>query len=336
MVASAAAAAPKLEVSQPSWDFGTLWHGESAAIKLKLKNAGDADLELQDLMSSCGCTAASKAQPIVKPGETAEIDINFNSAGKFGKVATTITIVSSDPVNPRYVFNVTGEVKKCVTIDPLGGLVYRGVKLMTGKTATAKLQNRMDTPMKPKIESVSPPEIAAELKEIEAGQRYEVVGTIKQDLSKNTRGQIVVSTGHEREPTITVPIVATMVPRVDVQPPAIFVSKNLAKESRRRVQVYSFVDKAVAVTKVECPGGKVTAAEITNPGPPTGGMAKIEAAPKSEVTVLLALPAGPDIPAEGITVLLHTDDPETPVLEVYVTSDNDLYRQRMQMAGRKG
>jgi len=40
------ARAPKLALSQESWDFGAMWHGENPQLTLVLKNEGNADLNL--------------------------------------------------------------------------------------------------------------------------------------------------------------------------------------------------------------------------------------------------------------------------------------------------
>ena len=55
---AACSKAPRLEIPFPSHDFGTLYPGDGAEHDFEFANAGDADLLIQAITASCGCTAA--------------------------------------------------------------------------------------------------------------------------------------------------------------------------------------------------------------------------------------------------------------------------------------
>jgi hypothetical protein len=73
-------------------DFGTIKAGEKVEHTYKFTNAGTADLIISDAKASCGCTVPSYTKDPVKPGQSGEIKVAFNSAGKSGNTQKTVTL----------------------------------------------------------------------------------------------------------------------------------------------------------------------------------------------------------------------------------------------------
>ncbi|MES2485286.1 MAG: DUF1573 domain-containing protein [Bacteroidota bacterium] len=73
-------------------DFGTIKQGDKVEHTYKFTNAGTADLVLSDAKASCGCTVPDWTKTPVKPGESGEVHVVFNSAGKSGDVQKTVTL----------------------------------------------------------------------------------------------------------------------------------------------------------------------------------------------------------------------------------------------------
>ncbi len=102
--------APKIVFENPVFNFGTLKQGQSATNVFKFSNQGKSDLIIRKTESSCGCAVASPSKQVIKPGESAEISVTFNSAGKTNRQNKTITIINNDPENSQYTLKVTGDV----------------------------------------------------------------------------------------------------------------------------------------------------------------------------------------------------------------------------------
>jgi hypothetical protein len=103
------AKAPKAVIESNVFDFGNANEGDVIKKDFKLKNDGKTDLLIRNVKASCGCTAV-KNENIVKPGETIELKVEFNSKGKRGRQNKSITVITNDPVNPTLVLRIMGNV----------------------------------------------------------------------------------------------------------------------------------------------------------------------------------------------------------------------------------
>ena len=87
--------APIIEWDKTEHDFGTIEQGEKVETMFTFKNTGKGDLVVTKAQGSCGCTVPDWPKEAVKPGETAEIKVVFNSRGKKNKTTNTITLTTN-------------------------------------------------------------------------------------------------------------------------------------------------------------------------------------------------------------------------------------------------
>lgn len=106
------AAGPNIEVTENQYDFGVVKEGELLVHVFKFKNTGNADLDVMDVKTSCGCTAAILSANLLKPGEEGSLKIEFDTANRFGRVSRTITISSNDQKNSPKVLTIYAEIVK--------------------------------------------------------------------------------------------------------------------------------------------------------------------------------------------------------------------------------
>ncbi len=104
--------APVGRLSAPSWDFGTAEQGSIVRYQLKVFNDGKDTLAIRKIKSSCGCTTGEPDRRQVAPGEAATILISFNTYGREGYHAKSVTVFINDPENPRLEFTIGGNIKK--------------------------------------------------------------------------------------------------------------------------------------------------------------------------------------------------------------------------------
>ena len=62
-----------------SFVFDTINQGDKVEHTFRLKNVGDKNLIIARAFGSCGCTVPQYPKDPVKPGETASIQVTFNS-----------------------------------------------------------------------------------------------------------------------------------------------------------------------------------------------------------------------------------------------------------------
>lgn len=83
---------PVIKFESTDHDFGVIAEGVKAEHIYKFTNEGKADLVISNVKPSCGCTVPDYTKTPVKPGESGEIKVTFDSAGKAGKQQKTVTV----------------------------------------------------------------------------------------------------------------------------------------------------------------------------------------------------------------------------------------------------
>lgn len=86
---------PKFKFEKTKYDFGKLIQGEKVSYTFKFENIGDANLIIEDIRTSCGCTVPEYTEKPIAPNKNGDIKITFNTTGKLGKQHKTITILSN-------------------------------------------------------------------------------------------------------------------------------------------------------------------------------------------------------------------------------------------------
>lgn len=107
---------PVIEIeNNGEFDFGTIKEGDKVEHIFKFKNVGKkADLVVIHAQASCGCTVPEWTKEPIKPGESGEIKIVFNSTGKPGEQRKTVALTTnteqgSEEIN--FKANVTSKAK---------------------------------------------------------------------------------------------------------------------------------------------------------------------------------------------------------------------------------
>jgi len=104
-----------IDFGESTYDFGEVMEGEKVNHKYTFTNTGSEPLIISNAKGSCGCTVPNWPRTPIAPGETADIDVTFDSKGK-GKVGgnlqskrVTIT-ANTDPANTY--LTIKGKVNK--------------------------------------------------------------------------------------------------------------------------------------------------------------------------------------------------------------------------------
>ena len=102
---------PKFEFVTTEHDFGKLIEGVKVSFKFKFKNVGGADLVINQVKASCGCTATNFSKDPIPPGGSGVIELTFDSKHQIGKNFKTATIVANTQPNIIQL-NIRAEVVK--------------------------------------------------------------------------------------------------------------------------------------------------------------------------------------------------------------------------------
>ena len=102
---------PDIYVEEWVWDFGTIEQRQTIKHKFIVQNKGEADLIINDVRSTCACTAVLATPDRIKPGEKAEIEVAFYSDYRVGRVTKHVYVDSNDRDQPWIKLTVTGVVR---------------------------------------------------------------------------------------------------------------------------------------------------------------------------------------------------------------------------------
>lgn len=83
---------PVLSFETLEYDFGRVIKGEKLSYAFKFTNTGKSNLIISSARSSCGCTTSTPPQAPIRPGESGEISVTFDSKSQKGEVNKMVVV----------------------------------------------------------------------------------------------------------------------------------------------------------------------------------------------------------------------------------------------------
>lgn len=103
---------PVIYFPETQHDFGKLKEGKVAEYTFNIVNKGNSVLEIKDVRTSCGCTAALLSSKRIEPGREGTLKVELDTKNRSGKMSRTITITSNDQKEPKKVLTILAEIDK--------------------------------------------------------------------------------------------------------------------------------------------------------------------------------------------------------------------------------
>lgn len=102
----------KIFFNETQHDFGKVKEGGKVEYTFTFENKGTESLQIKDVKTSCGCTAAVVSESTIKPGQTGSIKIEFDTKNRSGRNSKTITVVSNDVKEPNKLLTIYADIQK--------------------------------------------------------------------------------------------------------------------------------------------------------------------------------------------------------------------------------
>lgn len=321
----AMAAQPVITLSQPSWNFGEVWHPQTQTLRLIISNKGDADLEIRDVRTTCGCTVANPEARVVTPGGQTILNVQYDTANKQGRVTSKVIIKSNDPLNPEVDLPIEGVVKRAIEREPLGGLVIRTNAMDAGQDGKVRLTNQLTQPMRLDLRGNNLEQwLDVRVEEVTPGLVYDVYGRTKRKILPGVlRGELTFMTGLQDEPSFTVSVRIQVIPEVEASPVAFLFQPGDGAPPVRTVRIASYRDDPqFEVISAECDDPRISV-QLGSTGPAVAWMKTIKPVVQRFAQARIQVPGEVKLPPQGIKVKFLTNDREYPVVEVLLTPDRE-------------
>ncbi|MCG1035427.1 DUF1573 domain-containing protein [Polaribacter sargassicola] len=98
-----------ISLDKKVYDFGTVNEGDIVETVFKVTNTGKTDLVITNATGSCGCTVPVWPKAPIKPGETGDVSVRFNTNGKPNRQQKTVTLTTNTE-SGREVLTLKGSV----------------------------------------------------------------------------------------------------------------------------------------------------------------------------------------------------------------------------------
>jgi hypothetical protein len=315
--ATSAAAAPTIQVEPSAIDLGVIQAGNVFERFVEVTNAGDGTLVIEDVQTSCGCTAASVDGVVeLGPGVTQKVRVTFDSKDMDGTIKKNVTIKTNDPEMPAFIVELHADVHQSVRWLPKYLAVSRIGKSVYDETVELQSDTNLD------LKVTSARILGGTLKDNES-RIFDLVADPRQEVGERYVHRFHVKLHDDAKPqkiSETLEVVTNQPAPNDV------LKFPIRGEISGRIRVVpSFAvlrmvesgqetDRDLTLTATEGTF-KVLSAEVE------GSPVKVEVHPDDtgKQTVIRLLYTGEEPGTQGVrTLLVKTDDPDQPMIEVPV------------------
>lgn len=251
---------PHISFEVAKVDFGIMDQESEATKEILFENTGNQVLEIKDVKSSCGCTAALPSDRIIDPGEKGILTVTFKSGKSMGDVEKVVTIITNDSVKPETRLPVKAHVKTDITMEPRT-LDFGDVKLGQEAFAEAKLVAENGQPFKITYVEADTASFTYTLSPIDEGGKPGYlfkVGLKNPRKPQSFYKPINLRTDNPRCQLFHLPVVANVLGNVKIEPRSVML-QGVAGSGRltKTVSVTALGDATVRVLGAECTKGLV-------------------------------------------------------------------------------
>ena len=118
-LAFSADASPKIELTTIELDYGKVPQYSQITKLVLVKNVGDQELVIGEIVSSCGgCIVGEISTKKIAPGATADLLVIIYSQGMKGKIKKRARILSNDPTAPQTIITAKAEAFELFKTKP--------------------------------------------------------------------------------------------------------------------------------------------------------------------------------------------------------------------------
>ena len=101
---------PRIAVEPSAHDFGDALQQKTLTKEFSIRNFGSADLVIENVQTSCGCTVADLETKVVKPGGSTPLRVSLQTRSNSGRIVKSVLVKSNDPTKGVYELKIQANV----------------------------------------------------------------------------------------------------------------------------------------------------------------------------------------------------------------------------------
>ncbi len=109
---------PEILVTPSQYNFSYVLQGSSVLHYFTIFNKGNDTLKIKDVRPSCKCTTVYMPTAFISPGDSAKLEVAFDSRGYWGMQEKSVYILSNDPNNSVVEIKYAAYVVKKLPTSP--------------------------------------------------------------------------------------------------------------------------------------------------------------------------------------------------------------------------
>jgi uncharacterized protein YgiM (DUF1202 family) len=216
----AAAQAPKLVVTETTFDAGAVPKGEVIEHDFVVKNSGDADLLILSVKPACGCTTPG-FDKIVPAGGEGKITLKVDTARFKGQISKSASVTTNDASQPNLRLVVNANVTTFIDVLPRDVVTfrqYRGEEKKQELTVRSNEEGAFEI----KDVQVNGDSIKHELTKKGDNEYTVAVWLDKAAAIGNVSGSLKLLTSSAKEPNVTLTVRGSVLGQISVNPSTLY------------------------------------------------------------------------------------------------------------------
>lgn len=204
-VSLGAHAQPKLNIQKSEVDLGAVYSGTVVRTPIAISNAGTEPLTITNVRTSCGCTTVKQPTEPLKPGESATIEVEFNSAGFRGRAVKYVYLQTNDPSADYHTITLRVDIKEeLVPVPPISVLWLGNIPVGKAHAKTMTFANTSGVRLSVKKVSGLPTSVKATVraKSVAPSDTLEILLTITPDREGYVNAEAFLETSSTKQPRV--------------------------------------------------------------------------------------------------------------------------------------
>ena len=296
---------PQIVVEPMEHDFGDIVQGDVVKFTFKVRNEGDAPLEIT-ARPSCGCVTPHYDR-VIQPKQEGVIEAELRSAGFRGAQIKTIQVTTNDPDQPNVTLRLTANIKTAFEVRPSETLTV-ALKDNEPTVQEVEIVSNIDEPLEIEQLTTTAPYAKAEAQRLD-DKRQKVVITINPDAPPGrTNFAVIARTKSQRTPQININVMCEK--GIIVTPNSVFfgVITPQTQLPVERIVTLTRRDKGFQIRKISADDPAI---EVNHESMEEGKQHRLIVRYKG------GWPAG--IVQHKLTI--ETDDPKQPTIQITLTAN---------------